>query len=88
MIIIFIVGYILIALEHTLHINKATFALLMCGILWTIFAMSGIVADTGNAIIEQLGDTSEILVFLIGAMTIVELIDKYEGFNFITKYFF
>lgn len=86
MIIIFIVGYILIALEHTLHINKATFALLMCGILWTIFAMSGIVADTGNAIIEQLGDTSEILVFLIGAMTIVELIDKYEGFNFITKY--
>ena len=86
MIIIFVVGYILIALEHTLEINKATFALLMCGILWTVLASSGLLPNTGAAIIEQLGDTCEILMFLIGAMTIVELIDKYEGFNFITTH--
>ena len=86
MIAIFVIGYILIALEHKLEINKATFALMMCSVLWTLYAASGMCADVSTAIIHQLGDTCEILMFLIGAMTIVELIDKYEGFNFITKY--
>lgn len=86
MILIFTIGYILIALEHKLEINKATFALLMSGVLWTVFTMSGVCPNVGEALGHQLGETCEILVFLIGAMTIVELIDKYEGFNFITKY--
>lgn len=86
MIIIFTIGYILIALEHKLEINKATFALLMSGVLWTVFAATGVCPDVVPAIGRHLGETCEILVFLIGAMTIVELIDKYEGFNFITKY--
>lgn len=86
MILIFSIGYILIALEHKLEINKATFALLMSGVLWTVFTLSGVCPNVGAALGYHLGDTCEILVFLIGAMTIVELIDKYEGFNFITKY--
>lgn len=82
---IFVVGYLFITCEHPLHINKGTFALIMCGLLWAVYAsMSG---DTHiNAkVLEQLGDTCEILIFLIGAMTIVEVIDRYGGFNIITE---
>ena len=68
MIAIFVIGYILIALEHTLEINKATFALMMCSLLWTVFAASGMCADVTTAIIHQLGDTCEILMFLLGAI--------------------
>lgn len=84
MIVVFVVGYLLIAIEHVLGINKATFALLMGGVLWTMFAFTGIVDNVDAVLVEHLGDTCEILVFLIGAMTIVELIDRYKGFNFIT----
>ena len=41
MIVVFVIGYLLIALEHPLHINKATFALLTCGIMWSIYALMG-----------------------------------------------
>ena len=86
MIIIFVVGYVLIALEHPLHMNKATFALLTCGILWTIYAVFGHDPEMHEAIVMQLGDACEIVVFLIGAMTIVEIIDRYGGFAFITEH--
>lgn len=85
MIVIFVLGYILITLEHTLHMNKATFALLTCGILWTIYALCGHDPHMHEAIVNQLGDACEIVVFLIGAMTIVEIIDRYGGFSFITE---
>ena len=85
MIIIFVIGYILITLEHPLHINKATFALLTCGVLWTVYAMMGNDPHIHEAIVNQLGDACEIVVFLIGAMTIVEIIDRYGGFSFITE---
>ena len=78
MIIVFVLGYVLIALEHPLHINKASFALLTCGILWSILAIFGEDLDMHEAIVTQLGDACEIVVFLIGAMTIVEIIDRYE----------
>ena len=90
MILIFVFGYLCIALEHKLRIDKAAIALLMCGILWSIFsleypsALPGNDAQIGTQLIEQLGDTSEILFFLIGAMTIVELIDRHGGFHVIT----
>ncbi len=87
MIIIFVIGYVLIALEHPLHMNKATFALLTCGILWSIYALMGDDSEMiHHAIVVQLGDACEIVVFLIGAMTIVEIIDRYGGFSFITEH--
>lgn len=81
MIIVFVAGYICIASEHVLHINKATFALILCGVLWSIYALGGHDPHLSEDMITALGDTCEIVVFLIGAMTIVELIDRYGGFN-------
>lgn len=85
MIVIFVLGYLMIAMEHVLQVNKATFALLMCAILWSIYSMCGHDPHLNEGLIEALGDTCEIVVFLIGAMTIVEIIDKYDGFSFIVK---
>lgn len=86
MILIFVLGYLCIALEHKLRIDKAAIALLMCGALWTVLSLLGNDAQIGTQLIEQLGDTSEILFFLIGAMTIVELIDRHGGFHVITDH--
>ena len=85
MIVLFVIGYIGIALEHVFHINKATFALMLCGILWAVYAMAGHDPNLSEDMIVALGDTCEIVVFLIGAMTIVELIDRYGGFGIIVK---
>ena len=82
---IFISGYILIASEHVLHINKATFALIMCALLWGVYSMAGHDPDISTDMVEALGDTCEIVVFLIGAMTIVELIDRYGGFRILVE---
>lgn len=86
MILIFVLGYVCIALEHKLRIDKAAFALLMAGVIWTVFSLLGHDASIGQQLVDQLGDTSEILVFLIGAMTIVELIDLNGGFSVITDH--
>lgn len=83
LLVIFILGYLLIASEHVLHINKATFALIMCALLWAVYAMASHDPNVSSELIEALGDTCEIVVFLIGAMTIVELIDRYGGFRII-----
>jgi len=84
LLVIFILGYLLIACEHILGVNKATFALIMCSLLWAVYAMTGHDPNLSSDLIEALGDTCEIVVFLIGAMTIVELIDRYGGFRVIT----
>ncbi len=83
MIALFVLGYLMIALEHVLNVNKATFALLMSGILWAVYAMCSHDPNLSEDMVIALGDTCEIVVFLIGAMTIVELIDRYGGFNII-----
>ncbi len=83
MILLFVVGYLGIALEHVFHINKATFALMMAGLLWGGYALFAHDAGLSEHLVMALGDTCEIIVFLIGAMTIVELIDRYGGFNII-----
>lgn len=116
MILIFVIGYVFIALEHTIKINKSATALLMCGVLWTVYILSAtsiIPSASQNQfdlfleanpdlhgysfaeqcirfvvegqIISFLGETAEILIFLIGAMTIVDLIDSHGGFSFITN---
>lgn len=88
MVVVFLVGYVLIACEHPIKVNKATFALIMCAVLWSLYAlMSGDDATSiHEGVLYQLSDTCEILFFLIGAMTIVEIIDRYGGFNFITDH--
>lgn len=85
MLIIFVIGYLLIASEHVLRINKATFALIMCGVLWAVYAVWTHDQQVNHSLVVALGDTCEIVVFLIGAMTIVELIDRYGGFNIIVR---
>ncbi|MDR0971911.1 MAG: sodium:proton antiporter NhaD [Bacteroidales bacterium] len=83
MIIVFILGYCCIALEHPLKINKSATALLLAVLLWTFYAVF-----SGNYnhedLVLHLGETSEIVFFLLGAMTIVEIVDRHEGFRLIT----
>ncbi|HBN06817.1 MAG TPA: sodium:proton antiporter, partial [Bacteroidales bacterium] len=83
MIVIFIIGYCAIALEHPIKINKSATALLLAVILWSVYALMG-PAFEHETILLHLGDTAEIVFFLLGAMTIVEIVDRHEGFRIIT----
>lgn len=85
-IIIFIIGYLAIALEHPIGINKAASAMLTGVICWTIFALADSNIDlVGEKLAHHLAEISGILFFLLGAMVIVELIDAHDGFEIITK---
>ena len=90
---VFLFGYMCIALESVLKINKAATALLMCVACWTLFMVdpgqyfpevAGMASDKASQVINEhlllrhLGDAGEILFFLMGAMTIVEIVDA-EG---------
>jgi Na+/H+ antiporter NhaD/arsenite permease-like protein len=84
--IIFILGYIAIALEHPLRVNKAATALITGVLCWTIFALfAPASASPAHQLTAYLGEVSGILFFLLGAMTIVELIDAHDGFEIITR---
>jgi len=117
-VVIFVVGYLAIALEHQIHINKAASAILTGVLCWTLYAVNygTLVPEgafgawqhshhAGEAAIEEAGgldpklqflvdsqlthgfaETAGILFFLIGAMTIVELVDAHEGFSLITRF--
>lgn len=86
LLLVFIVAYAAIALEHPLGINKSASALVGAGLLWTIYALG-----TGDAhlVSEQLGEsltgTAQIAFFLMGAMAIVEVVDAHDGFSVITQ---
>lgn len=84
--IIFIAGYLAIAFEHSIHVNKAASALITGVLCWTVYVLQS--SDT-HIVSEQLlhgfGDIASILFFLMGAMTIVELIDAHNGFEIITQ---
>lgn len=82
-ILVFVVGYLAIALEHPIKINKTATALLTGVLLWTIYAMSGH-PGVSEELSHHLSSIAEILFFLLGAMTIVELVDAYQGFRLIT----
>ena len=85
MIVVFVLGYMAIALEHPIKVDKAASALLIGGICWALYAFSGIEHHHMNDhLSHHLVDIAEILFFLLGAMTIVELIDAHEGFAIIT----
>ena len=93
-VIVFCIGYFFIAIESITKINKAAIALLMLVATWTLFMldpasylprtvydqMESVVSE---AIERHLGSTSTTLFFLMGAMTIVELVDQNGGFNFV-----
>ncbi len=83
---IFVLGYVAIATEHTIKINKAASALLTGVLCWTVYILFShekhIVTEE---LVEHLGELSGILFFLMGAMTIVELIDAHDGFDIITS---
>jgi len=80
---VFVVGYVAIALEHPIRVNKTASALLTGVFCWTIYSFTG--SETvGHDLSHHLGQIAEIIFFLLGAMTIVELVDAYHGFRIIT----
>ena len=97
----FVLGYACIATESLLKVNKAAIALLMFVACWTLYMfdpmqyltaihgytgdLSGMAAAGTSIIQEHLGDTSTTLFFLMGAMTIVEVVDQNGGFNWVRK---
>lgn len=95
-VIVFILGYAAIALEHPLKIDKTASALLLGMLLWTMYAVGVLngnvfpevdihdLVSSHGSIRHHLGEIAEILFFLMGAMTIVELIDVHGGFSVIT----
>ncbi len=93
-VVVFVIGYLCIALEGFTKINKAAIALLMFVGCWTLFMinpgeyLTGLTPETTASTIagiidHHLGGTAETLFFLMGAMTIVEVVDKNGGFNFV-----
>ena len=112
MILVFVLGYVAIALEHPFRINKTAPALFIGTALWAIYMLGapGILAKGysvswaefakdiaegittehiheffASELVHHLGETSEILFFLLGAMTIVEIVDRHHGFRVITE---
>ncbi len=84
--IVFVLGYAAIALEHVIRLNKAASALITGVLCWTIYMFySGDNHLVNEQLIEHLGEIAGILFFLLGAMTIVELIDAHDGFEVITS---
>jgi Na+/H+ antiporter NhaD/arsenite permease-like protein len=83
---LFGVVYAAIAFEHPLGINKSASALLGAGLLWTLYAL-GVAepAALGAELGESLLGTAQIVLFLLGAMTIVEVVDAHDGFEVITS---
>ena len=80
---IFIAGYMLIAMENWTKVNKAAVSLLMAVLSWALYYWdSGVSAENISAFTKALGETSEILFFLMGAMAIVEVVDANGGFDF------
>lgn len=86
MINVFVLGYAAIAFEHPLRVNKAAAALITGVLCWTIYIVQSNQPDiVGEELLHHLGDIASILFFLLGAMTIVELIDSHNGFDIITQ---
>jgi len=93
-VIVFCIGYLCIALESLTKVNKAAVALLMCVCCWTLLMTGpaayypGVAPDSvlhhiAEVIEHHLGDAAGTLFFLMGAMTIVEIVDSNGGFNFV-----
>ncbi|MGR3810757.1 sodium:proton antiporter NhaD [Jiulongibacter sp. NS-SX5] len=85
LVLVFVVGYLGIVLEHNISIDKSSSALLTGALCWTVVAFMSHDPDHMNEeLLHHLSEIASILFFLMGAMTIVELIDTYDGFDIIT----
>lgn len=85
-IIIFILGYLGIAFENNVKINKAATALVTGVLCWSVYILfAGNKELVNEQLVHHMGNLSQILFFLLGAMTIVELIDAHDGFEVITR---
>ncbi len=85
LIVVFCAGYLAIAFEHSLRLDKAAPALITGVLCWLIYFLQAHSTDEANEqLLSHLGEISSILFFLLGAMTIVELIDSHNGFAIIT----
>lgn len=83
---IFIVDYMLIAMENITKVNKSATSLMMAVLCWSLFYIhSGAGPETVSAFTKALGETSEIIFFLMGAMVIVEVVDTNGGFDFVRE---
>jgi Na+/H+ antiporter NhaD/arsenite permease-like protein len=83
---IFIIGFLAIAMEHSIKVNKASTALVTGVLCWTVYTLQSGDSDmVSHALMEHLSDIAAILFFLLGAMTIVELIDAHDGFELILE---
>jgi Na+/H+ antiporter NhaD/arsenite permease-like protein len=102
-ILVFCIGYVLIALEHSIQINKTATALILGAVCWAMYALNAPTPDVSSfqiiipkisqhsdlvkaSLSHHLGNIASILFFLMGAMTIVELIDSHHGFKAITDF--
>lgn len=86
LVVIFVIAYASIALEHPLKVNKSASALIGAGLLWTVYAvMSGDHHLVSENLQESVAATAQIIFFLMGAMTIVEVVDAHNGFQVITS---
>jgi len=86
LVLIFVLGYAAIILEHRLKINKTASALLIGVLMWAVYIIASADKSLVNEqLLSHLGNISGILFFLLGAMTIVELIDAHDGFEIITE---
>ena len=82
---VFVLGYALIVFEKKISINKAASAIITGVLCWTLYIFSGIPETTiTEQLIAHMGEIAGILFFLLGAMTIVELIDAHDGFSIIS----
>ncbi|MEG0724731.1 MAG: SLC13 family permease, partial [Mucinivorans sp.] len=84
MIAIFLGGIVLIAMEDKIGINKSAVALMMSVTLWVVASLGGVDIYGADGFVEQLGDASETLFFVMGALVIVELVDTHGGFRIIS----
>jgi Na+/H+ antiporter NhaD/arsenite permease-like protein len=81
----FLAGYLLIAFEHQVKLHKSGVALLMAALCWTLYSfVQEDRAEANSRLSENLADTGQIVIFLLGAMIIVELVNAYRGFDMIT----
>ena len=86
LVVVFVLTYAAIALEHPLKVNKSASALIGAGLLWTMYALSGIEPELlSEQVGQSLLSTAQIVFFLMGAMTIVEVVDAHDGFDVITS---
>lgn len=83
---VFVLGYLAIAFEHSIRLNKAASALITGVLCWTIYVLQGhSTEEVTEQLLHHLGEIASIVFFLLGAMTIVELIDSHNGFDIITQ---